>query len=61
MLARDILPATLPVCVEEQDRAAVTALAAHARMSLPQMLHQYGHHVVAKQVFEGVTLQFLQK
>lgn len=53
LLARDILPVTLPGFIETQDRAAVTALAAHARMAVPQMLHHYGHHVVAKQVFEG--------
>ena len=53
LLARDILPATLPGFIETQERGAITALAAYARMAVPQMLHHYGHHVEAKQVFEG--------
>ncbi len=53
MLARQLVPAALPVFIDQQDRAALTHLARHAGLPLPTLLRQHGHHAVAKHVFEG--------
>ena len=53
-LARQLVPAALPVFIDQQDRAALTHLARQAGLPLPTLLRQYGHHAVAKHVFEGV-------
>ena len=52
-LARQLVPAALPVFIDQQDRAALTHLARQAGLPLPTLLRQYGHHAVAKHVFEG--------
>ena len=53
-LARQLVPAALPVFIDQQDRAALMHLARQAAMpTLPTLLHQYGHHAVAKHIFEG--------
>ena len=54
LLAHDLLPVALPAAVEKQDRHAVDALADYSGQSVAAMLHQYGHHVIAKQMYEGV-------
>ena len=50
------MPAALPVFIDQQDRAALTHLARQAGLPLPTLLRQYGHHAVAKHVFEGAQL-----
>ncbi len=52
-LARHLVPAALPVFIDQQDRAALLHLARQAGMPLPTLLQHYGHHAVAKHIFEG--------
>ena len=54
-LARHLVPAALPVFIDQQDRAALLHLARQAGMPLPTLLHQYGHFAVAKHIFEGAS------
>ena len=56
-LARQLVPAALPVFIDQQDRAALMHLARQAGLPLPTLLHQYGHYAVAKHVFEGAPSQ----
>lgn len=51
-----ILPAALAGLTEAEDMAALEALASKVGLELPVMMNHYGHHAVAKFLYEGVHL-----
>jgi len=51
-----ILPAALAGLTEAEDMAALEALASKVGLELPVLMNHYGHHAVAKFLYEGVHL-----
>lgn len=43
----------LPILVADSNQAGMEALAAQAGMPLPRLMREYGHCVVARQLFQG--------
>lgn len=51
-----MLKHALPPLVEAGNRAALEALAAKAGTDSPTLLHNYGHTIIAKCLYEGEAL-----
>ena len=49
------VPQALPILVAEDNRAGLEALAAAAGMELPRLMRDYGHCVVARELYQGST------
>ena len=53
-LAVRILPSALAKLTEAEDIATLNALASKVGTPLPVLMKEYGHHVVAKYLYEGM-------
>lgn len=49
-----VLPAALAHFMAAEDSASLEGLASQLGLTLPELMHQFGHHVVAKHLFEGL-------
>ncbi|KAI3426356.1 hypothetical protein D9Q98_008728 [Chlorella vulgaris] len=54
-LTLSILPQALPILVADNNRQGLELLAQQAGMELPRLMHDYGHCVVARELFQGST------